>query len=243
MPQAASLSQTPRHPGSHVPGAGPRLPAPLLGHYHWSGAQVPRIVSLPLGFLECGSTGFGGLGQTRRDDPTSLDDYSKEKSAELRSHVVLLFPRGQGEEIAKQGLASETAPVNITAILAEATRGVWRSKLERVWREASGEGWDGYRAAPVTEATYRNARALLDHIPMDFPGMEITADQDGEISLDWQLGRDRVFSIAVSASGKISYAGLFGANTTHGTEWYKGALPEVVMFHLARLFPGRPSAP
>lgn len=148
----------------------------------------------------------------------------QEAFAELRTHLGTAQRLAESLEMPRE---SRTRALQIRASR--------RAALEAAWGEFSIRGWDGYGAEPVSSEAYAMAKALLETLPVDAPTPEISADPDGEISFDWYRGPDKVFSVSVGGSGMLSYAGLFGRNNAHGTEWYDGGLPEVVAFNLARL--------
>jgi hypothetical protein len=110
-----------------------------------------------------------------------------------------------------------------------------RRAIDDVFLEALHPNWDGYGAAPVTRETAELAHDFLDLLPNSLPAPEIAADPDGDISFEWRAGSRRVFSVSISESGKLTYAGLRGASSVHGTEFFSGGFPGTVMFHLAGL--------
>lgn len=109
--------------------------------------------------------------------------------------------------------------------------------LESACLEAAVENWDGYGAEPVDRAAYERARVFLRALPVTAPDPEISVDPDGEVSFTWQREPRKVFSISVGRSRLVSYAGVFGPNTTYGDEHFVDELPQVVKSNLARLFP------
>ena len=52
-------------------------------------------------------------------------------------------------------------------------------------QECSGNNWDGYRAAPITEQTYLQACAFLDALPLGTPAPSVGAEPDGHLTLEW----------------------------------------------------------
>jgi hypothetical protein len=110
-------------------------------------------------------------------------------------------------------------------------------ELERVRLEAATADWDGYGALPVDDLTYRQAKAFLHVLPINIPEPEVAADPDGEVSLSWRRTPNQVFSVSIGGTGRLSYAGLFGDRTVHGTEYFIDELPQPVEASLSRLFP------
>lgn len=98
------------------------------------------------------------------------------------------------------------------------------------------ENWDYYGAAPVNPLSYFYARRFLESLPPRLIQPDVGVDPDGEISFEWSLGPRQIFSISVSPNGDLSYAGLFGRNTVHGTESFNIDLPKVIIDNLQRLY-------
>jgi hypothetical protein len=107
--------------------------------------------------------------------------------------------------------------------------------IDEVSGACEREDWDGYGAEAVRVDTLREARRFAKALSSEFPAPEVGADPDGEISFDWDLGPRRVFSVSVSQAGRLSYAGLFGTSTVHGSEDFRGQVPRAIVYNLARL--------
>lgn len=108
--------------------------------------------------------------------------------------------------------------------------------LEAAYAEGSSDGWDGYGARAVSLGVKYRAEAFLDALPSGIPVPAIEPDPDGEISFEWYVGPRQVFSVSVGEGCEIAYAGLFGRNRTHGTEYFMDELPAAVMTNLRRLY-------
>lgn len=107
--------------------------------------------------------------------------------------------------------------------------------IDNAFLDAMHPDWDGYGAEPVTRETGEIAHALLDAFPTYLPAPEIAADPDGEMSFEWHAGYRRVFSISVASNRRLSYAGLDGLGSVHGTDAFRGQVPLPVLFHLVRI--------
>jgi hypothetical protein len=114
-------------------------------------------------------------------------------------------------------------------------RRLW--ELDAACLEASRAGWDGYDAAAVDWQTYLWTRRFLQALPVTWRDPDIAVDPDGELSLTWQRSPGHVFSVSVANTGRLSYAGLFGKNTAHGTEYFDETVPHRIAGEIARLFP------
>jgi hypothetical protein len=113
---------------------------------------------------------------------------------------------------------------------------VAREALVAAYIAAQFENLNGESSTKVEPSTYRYAQQFLQLLPSTIPPPEITADADGEIMLDWDQGRRNVLTVSIGRDGTITYAGLFGYNTTHGTETLGDALPPVISSCFERLF-------
>ncbi len=113
-----------------------------------------------------------------------------------------------------------------------------RAALEGAYAEASTDNWDGYGARAVTYGVKLRAEEFLDALPAGVPRPVIAADPDGEVAFEWYVAPRQVFSVSVGDGYGVAYAGLFGVNKTHGTEYFMDELPAEVMKNLRRLYGG-----
>ena len=95
--------------------------------------------------------------------------------------------------------------------------------------------WDGAGSRRVEPSTFMYADQFLRLLPSSLSLPDITADTDGEILFEWDQGHRQVFSVSVGRDGTLTYAGLFGHTTIHGTEHLNEALPSVISVCLERL--------
>lgn len=105
--------------------------------------------------------------------------------------------------------------------------------------EAAIPNWDGYGAKPVDPLAYREAERFLAALPTTTPVPDVSVDPDGEVSISWNTEPDWVFSVSIGATGRLSYAGLFGTSKAHGTEWFITEIPQTVLGCITRLFASR----
>jgi len=110
--------------------------------------------------------------------------------------------------------------------------------LEAAYAEAATDDWDGYGARAVTYGVKLRAEEFLDALPAGVPLPIVAADPDGEVAFEWYLGPRQVFSVSVGSRYEVAYAGIIGANTTHGTEYFMDELPATVLENLRRLYSG-----
>jgi hypothetical protein len=98
------------------------------------------------------------------------------------------------------------------------------------------ENWDGYDALPVNPRAFQNAGRFLDALNGLWPQPSVGVDPDGEMSLEWYRGPRLRFSISIGPDATISYAGMFGSNTVHGTETFFDEVPTGILQNLRRLY-------
>jgi hypothetical protein len=111
-------------------------------------------------------------------------------------------------------------------------------ELHELFAECSEKNWDGYNANPISIGTFEEAKNILAQIPSSFPRPDITPEPDGGVGLEWYKEPNMIFIVSVNGNHIIHYAGLFGQNNeTHGKECFTGAIPEVIIGNLVRLFP------
>lgn len=110
--------------------------------------------------------------------------------------------------------------------------------LDEVFEECCKVDWDGYGALPITEDAYYEAKRLIESLPLTsfIPIPEITPEPDGSIGIEWSVGNRLIFVASVRGKNEIVYAGLFGVNKTHGTEYFGDSLPSAIIENLKRMY-------
>jgi hypothetical protein len=92
-------------------------------------------------------------------------------------------------------------------------------ELEEIRGEASRDSWDGYGGKLVLPETFDNARMFLEALPISAPAPEISADPDGEVSLDWMFGLRKALSVSIGADGRCTFVWMNGQRTYRGTDY------------------------
>jgi hypothetical protein len=110
------------------------------------------------------------------------------------------------------------------------------TSLLEVYQECSSADWDGYGAIGVTSEAYEEAKRIIDLLPSSIRMPEIVAEPTGEIGFEWRGRQGRIFIMSVNGRHRISYAGIFDGNKTHGSEHFEETLPSVVIEHLRRVY-------
>lgn len=89
-------------------------------------------------------------------------------------------------------------------------------ELQKTFEECSSEGWDGWRAKPITKEVLRSAKIFLWSLPLGIESPEIGAEPDGAISLEWYRSPSRVISISINPDRYMYYAVVIGTAENHG---------------------------
>lgn len=109
------------------------------------------------------------------------------------------------------------------------------AELEEVRSEASVTGWNGYDAKPLDFHAYLNAKLFLAALPTTAPFPEVSADSDGEVSLDWIFGVQRALTVSIGPSGRCTFAWMRGKRTCRGTYWIDDGIPAPIADALEEL--------
>ena len=108
--------------------------------------------------------------------------------------------------------------------------------LDAVYQECCDKDWDGYGANAITDDIYREAFKLLALLPLNVPLPAIVPEPSGAIGLEWSKGRQFVFVASVCGENFITFAGVFGVNKIHGTEYFGDSLPYPIIQNIRRLY-------
>lgn len=108
----------------------------------------------------------------------------------------------------------------------------WKRVLkDRLWDtfdRCSTEGWDGADAEPISSVACQGAERFIDLLQDEIIAPEIVAEADGQIALDWQKGRDCIFSIGFEGAN-VNFAGYFGeARRIRGKEVINDEIPRAI---------------
>ncbi|MBS4059469.1 MAG: hypothetical protein KG029_03640 [Bacteroidetes bacterium] len=108
--------------------------------------------------------------------------------------------------------------------------------LLEFYKDCSQPNWDGYGANPVSKDSISEALDFIQLLPSSFPIPQILAEPSGEIGLEWYKDKKMIFAISFNGKGMITYAGIFGSNKTHGTEYFSDSIPSKIIENLRRLY-------
>lgn len=107
--------------------------------------------------------------------------------------------------------------------------------LHDVASDCSESDWDGYGAEPVDVDAVDLTLDFLFSLPTTIPSPEISVDPDGMVALDWFKGERDMFSVRLSGSGEVFFAGKYGRSRIHGSEPFLDVIPSALLDGLGRL--------
>ncbi len=110
-------------------------------------------------------------------------------------------------------------------------------RLIETKQEHAVDNWDGYGAKAIDEQAYQNGIRFILSLTSDIPAPDIGVEPDGEVVFEWYGGKRKVFSISIGNRNELTYAGLYGINTTYGVEHFYGSLPDTLLDNINRVFP------
>ena len=107
--------------------------------------------------------------------------------------------------------------------------------IMRAVQVATRPNWDGEGSLPVRAGSIEQAVRFIQLLPSTVPAPEVSVDPDGELSLEWDRGRRRVYSVSVGADGTLTYAGLFGYEKDYGVSVLVDSIPQSIRNNLRRV--------
>lgn len=109
-------------------------------------------------------------------------------------------------------------------------------ELIRVKHEYSRENWDGYGAKSIDILSYDNALSFALSIPTNIPSPEVDVIPTGKVVFTWSEGKRKLFSVIIGNLNELSYAGLYGAISTYGVEFFSDGMPETIVKNISRVY-------
>lgn len=107
--------------------------------------------------------------------------------------------------------------------------------LDEIQQECSQVGWDGYNARPVSPESYELAASFLKALPIGIPVPTVSADPDGQITLEWYVSPRKTVSVSVSQESELHFSALNGSSSNYGTEPFYGKAPRSIIELVQRL--------
>jgi len=160
-------------------------------------------------------------------------------SANADNKNFLAFPMNLGVSEDAKRLQEQIADIRENLEQSETIGGHIRETqqlLDKATEECSADNWDAYGAKAIDETSYRNAIHFSWLLPPNIPVPEIYIDPDGEVNFEWYAGPRQVFSVSIGSNNELAYAGLFGANKTHGVEYLDDELHGTILDNIRRVF-------
>lgn len=108
--------------------------------------------------------------------------------------------------------------------------------IRDVYKESCFENWDGYGGIPIKEKTASETLKFIKLLPANIPIPDIIAEPTGELGLEWYKEKHMVFVVSLKGDNELTYAGIFGSNKIHGTEYFNDSLPYIILNNIMRLY-------
>ncbi|MBL4868723.1 MAG: hypothetical protein JKY67_20360 [Pseudomonadales bacterium] len=109
-------------------------------------------------------------------------------------------------------------------------------ELKQLYVDRSSPNWDAYDAAPLKAGALMNAVKFIQALKSVYPLPEISADPDGDISLEW-IKKDKILSLSLGCTNIICYAAIYGENKkSDGVEIFDGDITEDLEYLVKRIY-------
>jgi hypothetical protein len=106
-------------------------------------------------------------------------------------------------------------------------------EIQEIMAETAREA--GVGVVPVDRFGAFAALSFAYSLPRSLPNPEVAADPDGDITFDWLGSSGKMFSVSVSRTGRIAYAGRFGDKSKiHGIDQISASCPQEIIRGIAR---------
>ena len=69
------------------------------------------------------------------------------------------------------------------------------------------------------------AHWVVQSLPTTIPAPELSAEPDGQITLEWYRSPTRLLSVSIDPVGSLHYAATLGGRAQYGTEPFLGDFP------------------
>lgn len=104
-------------------------------------------------------------------------------------------------------------------------RKTFKNEIEEIYSTHNTDNWDNEGAYAISLSAKNTANFLIDLIPDNTLPPTIYAEETGDISFDWRVGENIIFSISASEDSFI-YAGIFGGEKKNGAVKFTDELPK-----------------
>ena len=108
-------------------------------------------------------------------------------------------------------------------------------EIERVFAECSADSWDGHGAAAIDPRSYKHAVRFVLRLPPRTARGEITAEPDGEISVEWHRSPQKFLIVSVGKDRELTYTWRVGDERAWGVRRFEDEIPSEILECLGRV--------
>jgi len=157
-------------------------------------------------------------------------------STQFRYQPILNIGSSYASGLEAQSLNEQIRDVERSFAGAESLHGQVVREFEDLFLDCREANWDGYDAEPVSNEAFVRADNFLRECLKSFPPPSPSVIPSGSLTFEWVVSHNRRFMVSVGKGDKISYAGLSGSDTLHGTAVFISKLPSEVNGYLRNLY-------
>lgn len=107
-------------------------------------------------------------------------------------------------------------------------RGLLGSRAIELFNKYRSENRIDNDSRPISSTSLLEALRFIELLPDNIIEPELTADPSGDLSFDWIIDKNLIFSALISERS-ITYAGILGkGNKKYGEEQFINALPKTI---------------
>lgn len=134
----------------------------------------------------------------------------------------------EGADALKQGFARTISFGEYLSQILEA--------LLKARQEYSEDNWDGYGAKRMDGQSFECSLRFALSLPSGVPNPEIDVTPVGQVMFTWYQGKRQLFSVIIGNRNELSYAGLYGATKTYGTEYLDEGIPDTIIDNINKVY-------
>lgn len=159
----------------------------------------------------------------------------------MLGHTALYPYLGSGSAVSTEANVLKKAASELVAA-AERSQALFGAKAEALAElrtmaiDCAQQGWDGHEANPISKVAVRTAEDFIRALPNGFPLPEFAPEPDGSVSVDWIHSRQRLYSLSIGTTHRLSFAWLDGYDKGHGVVRFDGfTVPPRVLADIRRI--------
>jgi hypothetical protein len=100
---------------------------------------------------------------------------------------------------------------------------------------AAAEALDAGGERAKLERSVYWAAVFLSQLPLSASPPDVSIEDSGSVTFDWDRGARRVFAVRFSSDENLHYAGLFGTEAIHGSEPASQVTPLAILKGIERV--------